>query len=367
MSDIESLLDLHTAFWERRLTQPIINTDCSFQRRFRSIPLLPPALADKEGLLLEPDMLSPAQMQPPPLELGREDNRRGQVAFNAWMPHIRIPWLPGIMGCGLKVSASSQTIWPLSYAPARWYELENQGFAPNTAWLDKLLEFLAYIRDQWYPDRCLPAQDVIVRGPGDLLLHVLEAENLYLGMYDHPQPVRRLLDQITALYIRWAQAQLEIIPQTEGGYVNPYGTWCPGTCVRTQEDYAKNLSPAHLEEFLMPAARRVVAAFDFSVFHTHSAVPHLVEALLELDDLNGLDVALDPNGPTIEESIPLWNRVLEKKCLYILGPVTRSELELMVSNLSPGGLWFDIEIMPDDIGFEHKWEWSHPQNTSHRA
>lgn len=64
----------------------------------------------------------------------------------------------------------------------------------------------------------------------------------------------------------------------------------------------------------------------------------------------------------IEESIPLWNRVLEKKCLSLVGPVAQSELDLMLSSLSPEGLWFDVEIVPEDIGFESKWEWSHAED-----
>lgn len=281
-----------------------------------------------------------------------------------WSPYFRIPWLPGIMGCDIVVSGSGQTVWPYSYVRDNWYELRNQGFAPRLKWLDKLLEFVSFIVDNYYPDRCIPTTDLIARGPGDLLLHILGPERLYLSLYDHPTEVKLLLDQITDLYICWGKTQLEIIPKVYGGYCNTYGIWSPGNTIRSQEDYATNLSRAHFEQFLMPCARRVAEVFEYETFHTHSGFPQLAQWVLELDELKCIEVALDPTGPTIEESIPLWNRILEKKPLIIIGPVTQKQLEMMVLRLSPGGLWLDVEMVTEEQDMDSIWEWSHAKRQS---
>ena len=356
---VEFLLELHMAFWNRELEQPVVNIDCSATRRLRDVPALPPEWEAQKSVVLKPDMLSPEQFQNPPFILASADNTRGHVAFNVLQPLLRVPWLPAIVGCELEASSSGQTVWPYSYLEDGWHELPNQGFAPRMEWLDKLLEFTHYIVESYYPDKCIPTTDNIARGPGDLLLHVLGPDRTYLSLYDHPEEVKLLLEQITDLYIRWGKAQLEVIPTFHSGYCNTYGIWGPGDTVRSQEDYAPFLSRQHYEEFLMPSDRRVAQAFEFEVYHTHSGFPQLAEWVLEIDEVKCIEVALDPTGPTIEENIPLWNRILERKPLIIIGPVTERQLELMVSELSPGGLWLDIEMVEEGQDLDSIWEWSH--------
>jgi hypothetical protein len=71
--------------------------------------------------------------------------------------------------------------------------------------------------------------------------------------------------------------------------------------------------------------------------------------MLGLDKLKAIEVTLDlPIGPPIEDLIPLWNRILEKKCLIICGPVTQRQFNLLLSRLSPRGLWLDIEIAAEE-------------------
>jgi hypothetical protein len=252
------------------------------------------------------------------------------------------------MGCGLLVSTSSETVWPVSYLETDWHVQPDLGFRPRLAWLDKLLEFTQFIVDHYYPVECLPVQDVVVRGPGDLCVNVAGTEKFYYNLFDHPREVKLLLGQITELYIYWASSQLERIPQFHGGYVNQYGIWCPGTCIRFQEDYAINLSPRLFKEFILPCSSQVVESFDYSVIHTHSGDPHIAEIMLELESLKAIEVSLDPYGQTIERLIPLWNRLLERKCLILSGPVTPPQLELLISNLNPRGLWLDVELIDEE-------------------
>lgn len=343
-SQAQALVALHTAFWNRTLKEPIINSGLTALRRFEMTPALPPEWESQDNLILKPELLSPGNLQPSPVSMGGANPLCGQVVFNTLPPYARLPWVAGIMGCDLQVSVASRIVWPLSYASDNWYELENQGFAPRLEWLDKLLEFVRYTVEH-YSAQCVPTLDPVARGPGDLIMHILGMERLYLGFYDHPNEVKRLMDQITELYIRWGRAQMALIPKVYGGYCNFYGLWSPGTIIRTQSDYAINLSTKVFNEFMLPSAMKVVDAFDYPVFHTHSADPRIVKCLLGLENLKAIEVSLDPGGPPIEKLIPLWNRILEKKCLIIIGPVTQSQLDLMVSSLSPCGLMLDTEIV----------------------
>lgn len=358
-NSVDDLIRLHTAFWRRSLKEPVVNIDCALSKRGKMVPALPPEWEEQESLTLEPWMLSPEQYQQEPLDLHKVDNTLGEVAFNVLSPYFRVPWLPGIVGCYIVASRTGQTVWPYSRVTDDWYAQPNQGLRPRLEWLDKLLEFTGYIVEQHYPDRCIPTTDLIARGPGDLLLHILGPERMYLSLYDHPEEVKLLLEQITDLYIQWGMRQLEIIPRFHGGYCNTYGIWSPGKTIRSQEDYATNLSRKHYEEFLEPCDRRVAAAFEYETYHTHSGFPQLAEWVLEIEEVKCIEVALDPSGPTIEDSIPLWNKILDRKPLIVIGPVTRTQLEIMVERLNPCGLWLDIELVCEDQDLDSIWEWSH--------
>ena len=355
-SRIDDLVELHRSFWARGAEKPIINIDCSTARRFRNVPAIPPQWESRDGLLLEPDMLQPEQCQPAPLPASDESPLCGEVAFNAIYPFNRVPWLAGIMGCGLKVSATSQTVWPVPYLPDDWHARADLGFAPCLEWLDKLLEFLEYLVKNYYPHSCVPCPDMIARGPGDLCLAVMGAEKFYVAMYDHPDELRELLHRITDIYIRWGRAQIPLLPRIKGGYVNQYGIWCPGTVLRFQEDYAVNLSPELFAEFLKPGLTRVANAFDYQVFHTHSAFPLLSEWMLDVEELAAIEVVLDPIGPELHECTPLWRRILEKKALFILGPLTERQLDLIVESLPHSRLVLDIEVVLEEE-LEQTWEW----------
>ena len=93
-TDLESLITLHSAFWNRTLDRPIVNHELSQTTRFRHIPALPAPWRDQDGLVLEPDMLSPAAFQPPPMRVSEANPALGRVAFNTMVPYLRVPW-PG--------------------------------------------------------------------------------------------------------------------------------------------------------------------------------------------------------------------------------------------------------------------------------
>ena len=342
----EDLIDLHAAWWNRTASRPIVNDDCGIAQRFRHVPALPDEWLGLDGMLLEADSLRPDRLQPAPIVPPGGSPTRGRATFNTLFPYHRVPWLVGIVGCGMRVSTVSQTVWPVEYLGDDWFSRPNQGFSPQLGWLSKLLEFLSYIVAEYYPARCVPTLDMIARGPGDLLIAAMGIERCYLEFYDHPREIKSLLGQITELYIHWARVQLEALPTFQGGYCNQYGVWSPGTTIRLQEDYALNLSYALFREFLLPSMSAVVDAFDFHVLHTHSA-GNLAEWSLDLPHLGSIEMTIDPTGPSIEALIPRMRSILERKPLIVLGVLTTREVALLTSSLPPGGLMLDVDVVPE--------------------
>ena len=94
----------------------------------------------------------------------------------------------------------------------------------------------------------------------------------------------------------------------------------------------------------MPCAKQIVDAIDYHAFHTHSGWPQLAEWLTELEGLRAVEVTLDPYGPSLKELIPFWNRILGKKPLIISAKLTEEQLNMLVSNLKPDGLFLDVDL-----------------------
>jgi hypothetical protein len=338
---------LHAHFWNRALKRPIINTEYSLTKRLnRLFDYDKGALAEdwrgRDGLVLEPGMMVPERHH----RFAQYDSVHPPVCgpvFNTVFPWSMVPWLTGLVGCEIKVSAVAQTIWPEATLGADWFSQESFGLKPNRQWLAKLLEFTSYLIAKHHP-QCAVTLEMFSRGPGDLLLNVMGAERAYVEMYDHPQEVRGLLARIATLHIEWAKDQLTLIPPLAGGYCTHWGIWAPGTVTRIQEDFSINMSKKMFFDFLAPYEEKIVDAIDFHVFHTHSGSPQLAEWVAELDRLKAVEVTLDPFGPTLTELIPVWNRVLEKKPLIISATLTEPQLRLLESSLSPNGLLLDVDL-----------------------
>lgn len=344
MRSVESLITLHNDFWSRRLKAPLINDRNSLTNKFALLPLLHDNFREKEKLFLKPDMLSPEVYQNGPLNPGwaKEPCISGSV-FNTLLPYPRIPWLPGIVGCDLMVSWKAQTVWVMKTMEQDWFKKEGLGFKPRKAWLIKLLDFVSYTV-KTYQSEAIPTMDMIGRGVGDLMVNLMGAEIAYTALYDHPDELKMLLSKITDLHIEWAKKQLEIIPKVRDGYCNQYGIFAPGTITRFQEDFAGLISEKQFYEFLMPCENRIIDAFDYQVLHTHSGVPKLAEWAMEMDGLKAVEVTIDPLAPAPEHFIPLWNRILERKALIISGRLSTKQVDMLLSELSPGGLLLDVAI-----------------------
>jgi hypothetical protein len=342
----EDLIALHASWWERQADGAIINDDCGIAQRFRHVPALADEWLEQDGLLLEPAAVWPERLQPGPVVPPTGSPTRGRETFNTLFPYHRVPWLVGMTGCGMQVSTTSQTVWPVEYLGDDWFERPNQGFNPRLEWLAKLLDFLSFIVDRYYPAQCIPTLDMISRGPGDLLIAAMGVERCYMGFYDHPREIKSLLGQITEMYIHWAGSQLAALPTLAGGYCNQYGLWSPGTTIRMQEDYAVNVSYPIFREFLLPSVSAVVDAFDFHVLHTHS-YGHLAEWALDIPRLGAIEMTIDPTGPSIEDLIPRLQAIAARKPLILLGVATEKQVSLLTTSLPPGAVVLDVDVVPE--------------------
>jgi hypothetical protein len=73
-------------------------------------------------------------------------------------------------------------------------------------------------------------------------------------------------------------------------------------------------------------------------------LPDYAEWISKVEGLKVVEITIDPISPPVEELIPLWKRILEKKSLIITGTLNEKQVESIVSKLDVSGLFLDIEI-----------------------
>ena len=75
------------------------------------------------------------------------------------------------------------------------------------------------------------------------------------------------------------------------------------------------------------------------MIHTHSADKKLIDDLLDIDELPAVQCLIDPNGPSVDELIPVFQQVQAAgKALLITHELDDALLGPILDRLSPIGL-----------------------------
>ena len=299
------------------------------------LPLADGSLAS-EDLDVLPEMLDVERLAGSALEPGPLEFMGDQIATR--QPYVRIPWVEAILGCPIRATIRGGSMRTRSFI-SDWTEWQRRATHRDVAWFD-LLTRLTGLMVARSGGRYAVAQ-TLMRGPSDLAEAILGSELLCLSIYDHPRELRRFLDTVTEAFLEILWSQLERIPRIEGGCVNPFGVWAPGTTVRTQCDASAFLSPDHYARWFLPYDVRISEAVDYATIHLHSGSLHTVDALLKVERPQAIQVSLDPppSGPPVEALLPVFRNVLAYKPLIVDGTMTPEEVQFLFDELPPDGLY----------------------------
>jgi len=219
-----------------------------------------------------------------------------------------------------------------------WAQWHARGERLEEDWLRLLLDLAVELVTR--SGGRLAVTQTLMRGPSDLAEAVLGPAMTCLSMYDHPHELRRFLERVTDVFIQVWQAQSERLAPVQGGYVNMFGVWAPGTVVRTQCDASAFLSPKQYAQWFLPHDVRISAAADYAVIHLHSGCLHVVDPLLEVERPQAIQVSLDPepSGPPVLSLIPVFRKMLAAKPLIVDGVMTPQEVSALQGQLPHDGL-----------------------------
>jgi hypothetical protein len=326
------LLDRHADWWQRKGTlfaqvdsQPLGDL---------WLPLADGTLAHKD-LDITPEMLDVERLVGPTQEPG--PFRLEGDLFQTVAPYSRVPWVEAVLGTPIRATIQGGSMRTHAFIH-NWDEWNHRASRRDEDWL-KLLQHLTTLHVERANGRYAIVQ-TLMRGPSDLAEAVLGPELMCFSMYDHPQELRRFLEEVTQAFIEILEAQLARVPSMWGGYVNPFGIWAPGTVVRTQCDASVFLSPKHYAEWYQPYDVKISQAVDYSIIHLHSCSLHTVDALLEVERPHAIQVTLEDesSGPTLEEIMPVFDKMLRVKPVILDGPLTDDEAQQILDRLPLDGL-----------------------------
>ncbi len=337
---ISRLLDKHRAWWQR---------DALLVARVPTTPLGDLWIPLRRGTATDDMELTPDDLDPEALAGAPEDSAdlvcHGD-RIRTRSAYTRIPWVEAILGCRIRATIKSGSMRAQSFVQ-RWEDWDGAPEWRQSPWL-RLLEDQVerLVRNSGaYPI----VTHTLMRGPVDLAEAVLGPELLCLSLYEYPQEMRCFLDKATEAFLGILQAQMSRIPPLAGGYINPFGVWCPGTMVRTQCDASAILSPEQYKTWFLPYDQRISKSVDCSIIHLHSGSLHTVDVLLDVEHPRAIQVSLDPepSGPAVESLVPTFAKILSAKPLIVDGYLTEGQIAHLLGALPHGGLYISARQTPD--------------------
>jgi hypothetical protein len=348
MSNVEDLIELHKAWWKLENDRPILNI--VYRERFpwmwlKSDHIGGMALTLADGTVardgsISPNDLSPEKLHPTPFV-------RGDL-FLPVMALGKIPWMEAICGVTPRVHVKANSIWAGSGKqiwPDDWWAKEIH-VELDRGWLNLLIKSTKYCVEK-FSGHFVISQTNVMRGMMDIAAALMGDENVIIAMYEHPNEFKELMDELTDICIIVMNAQNNVIPDFQNGYVNPYGVWAPGTVTRHQEDEAAFISPSFYKEFVLPYDRKICKAFDYTTIHFHSGHHMHCDAVTDIPELGALQINLEPPpyGPTLKEWIVMFKRLIKKKPLILQAwKLTREQINSILEELPPQGLLLETTV-----------------------
>lgn len=354
-NNVKELLERHRAFWTRgSVDRPLLNVtrlvpERTGEQHYSPLEEVVVPAADGSNLLtrqepITPDLIDPALM----IDMAENPRWHGDPdAPGPWIvndlfvtrnPFSTMVWIEAILGCPVVPRLDTGSVYS-----APWLngpdEVDKIPPPEKSPWLDLLKRYTGALVEN-SRGRYQVAQ-TLQRGPVDLVSALLGHTEMCLAIYDQPKELRRLVEFCTETFIMVTKAQHDQYVPLEGGYSSPYAIWAPGTYVNTQCDVVSSMSAEAYKEFFFPGDLEICKSFDYSSVHLHSGYLHHTDVFLEGPYPTAVQVALDTGSTpnTVHTLIPLFKRVLEVKPLIITGALTQSEVEELLDELPPNGLY----------------------------
>jgi hypothetical protein len=183
-------------------------------------------------------------------------------------------------------------------------------------------------------------------GPTDLHAVLRGHSQSILDLTDEPEKSAELLARAGDIFGEFTREYWKTIPLFHGGYYDAqYSLWSPGPIVRMQEDATAVYSPDFYRRFVQPVDRKLAGQFASSFIHLHSTSMFLLDAILEIEEIQCFEINNDVSGPALKDMVGYFQKVQKaRRPLLIRGSFNPQEVQLLMDSLEVRGLFLNIMV-----------------------
>jgi hypothetical protein len=294
------------------------------------------------GECLDPGLIRPEAFLDDHIRMLREgETIEDDLIRGACPAQAAIPWLPGMVGCKLRVLP--QTVLG-EEQHLSWDEALQARLDLNNPWFQKYIEYAEILART--SNGAFPVSHAPEIGPTDLHAVLRGHTESILDLADEPERSAELLWRAGEILREVTEKLWKRVPLFCGGYFDgQYSLWAPGPIVRMQEDATAVYSPALYRKFVQPVDRMLARHFTSSFIHLHSTSMFLLEAFLEIEEIRCFEINNDALGPPVKRMIPYFQQVQNAaRPLLIRGSFSTEEMRLLMDSLEPRGLFLNIMV-----------------------
>jgi len=191
-------------------------------------------------------------------------------------------------------------------------------------------------------------------GPMEILLGLFGGERLTLDMFDEPEAVRERARECVRLWKQVFEAEWDILGRPEGQV--GFGVYVPGRSCLWSEDGMALAGGEQFEQFFREPVRQIAVHLDTSFLHTHSAGIRCYAGLAQVEELDGVEISNDPNGPPLQELIDAGVRFQQAgKCVMFsnwLRPLSQEQVDAILDAADPGRTLITLTVR-DEAEADH--------------
>lgn len=291
---------------------------------------------------LTPGMIDPEAFLEDHLRMLREGELVDDDLIRGACPtQVAVPFLPGMVGARMRILPHNV----MGEEEHRgWDDALAVRLDPENPWFRKYLEFAATLVRA--AAGRFPVSHGAEVGPTDLHAILRGHTQSIIDLADEPGKSAALLWRLGEIFREATEAIWKRLPLFCGGYFDAqYSLWAPGPVARMQEDATAVYSPALYRRFVQPVDRMIARSFSNCFIHLHSTSMFLLDAFLEIGEIQCYEINNDALGPPVRDMVPYFRRVQKAgKPLLVRGSFTPDEMRLLVDSLDPRGLFLNIMV-----------------------
>jgi len=261
-------------------------------------------------------------------------------AYPKWWPNFGPGIMAGFLGANVHAASETSTVWFDVDKPGKIEDLRFTYNADNI-WWRRILELTRGAVERWGNKVSIAHTDL--GGNLDIVASFRTTEQLLYDVSDSPEEVKRLVGEITRLWLRYYDELYDIIGAAGRGTTPWAPVWSPKRCYMMQSDFCYMISPDMFERYVLPDLAACAEKLDHPFYHLDGkgAIRHL-DMLLSLEKLSGIQWIPGDGAPPPDEWLPLLKRIRDggKLCqVYVSAEGART----IVREL--GGRGFVLYIM----------------------